>query len=312
MVEESDSDLVLEAHHAAWSTGWPRGELEKSLAHTAAGINLYRREVHHTLANVYAGHDPGVCCRYSHGLVSWLLGFPDRAAERAEEALALARELKHPLTRGVALAFASFVCQFRREPKRVREFGRQTFAHCTEHGFRFYAPQGVVLEGWALAAEGQIPDGIEQVREGLASLRAMGAYARRSYFLGLLGEVSLCAGECDKGLEAISEGLDLVRTNGERWWQAELHRLQGELLLTHRANSQTRACSCFERALDISRQQKARSLELRAAMSLARLWRDQGKRAEARDLLAPIYGWFTEGFDTADLMDARELLEELA
>ena len=140
----------------------------------------------------------------------------------------------------------------------------------------------------------------------------MGAYARRSYFLGLLAEVSLCAGECEKGLEAISEGLDLVRTNGERWWQAELHRLQGELLLTHRANSQTRACSCFERALDISRQQKARSLELRAAMSLARLWRDQGRRAAAHDVLAPIYGWFTEGFDTADLKDAKALLDEVA
>ena len=310
--EESDSDLVLEAHHAAWSTGWPRGELEKSLAHTAAGINLYRREAHHPLANVYAGHDPGVCCRYSHGLVSWLLGFPDRAAERVEEALALARELKHPLTRAVALAFASFVRQFRREPKSVREFGRQTFTHCTEHGFRFYAPQGVVLEGWALAAEGQIHDGIEQVREGLASLRAMGAYARRSYFLGLLAEVSLCAGECEKGLEAISEGLALVRTNGERWWQAEPHRLQGELLLAHTANGQTQACSCFERALDISRQQKARSLELRAATSLARLRAKQSKRAEARDLLAPVYGWFTEGYDTADLKDAKALLDELA
>ena len=119
----------------------PRGEFKKSLAHMAAGINLYRREAHHILANIYAWHDPGVCCRYSHGLVSWLLGFPDRAAERAEEgARPLARELKHPLTRAVALAFASFVRQFRREPKIVREFGRQTFTHCTEHGFRFYAP----------------------------------------------------------------------------------------------------------------------------------------------------------------------------
>jgi predicted ATPase len=252
-----------------------------------------------------------VCCRYSQGLVSWLLGFPDRATERVEEALALAGQLKHPLTRAVALAFASFVCQFRREPKSVRQFGRQTFTHCTEHGFRFYAPQGVVLEGWALAAEGQTHKGIEQVREGLASLRAMGADVRRSYFLGLLAEVSLCAGESEKGLEAVTEGLDLVRTNGERWWQAELHRLRGELLLTHVAKGQTQASSCFERALDISRHQKAKSLELRAAMSLARLWRDEGKRAEARDLLGPIYGWFTEGFDTPDLRDAKALLDEL-
>jgi class 3 adenylate cyclase len=151
--EESDSDLVLEAHHAGWTTGWPRGELEKSLDHAAAGIELYVPEAHHALANVYAGHDPGVCARYSHGLVSWLLGFPDRAAERVDEALALARELQHPFTFAAALTFASFVRQFRGEPTRVRELGRQTVAHSTEQGFRFFVPQGLILEGWALATE---------------------------------------------------------------------------------------------------------------------------------------------------------------
>jgi predicted ATPase len=189
--------------------------------------------------------------------------------------------------------------------------GRRTFAHCTEQGFHFYVPQGLILEGWALAAEGLVQEGAQQMREGLASLRAMGADARRSYFLGLLAEVCLCADQYDAGLEAVSEGLDLVRTNGECWWQAELHRLQGELLLTRAGNDQTRACSCFARALDLSRQQKAKSLELRAATSLARLWAEQGRRAQARDLLAPVYGWFTEGFETADLKDAKALLDEL-
>jgi class 3 adenylate cyclase/predicted ATPase len=309
--EEDDSALALEAHHAAWTTGWPRGELEKSLAHAAAGIDLYSRERHHTLANVYAGHDPGVCARCSHGLVCWLLGFPDRAAERVEEALALARDLQHPFTLALTLALGSIVRQFRQEPEQVRELGRQTFAHCTEQGFGFHGPQGLILEGWALAALGQIHKGVEQMRQGLASLRAVGADARRSYFLGLLAEVCLRVGQRDAGLDALSEALDLVESNGEHWWQAELHRLQGELLLTGAGNGEARACSCFERALDVSRQQKARSLELRAATSLARLWAKQGKHDQARDLLAPVYDWFTEGFETADLKTAKALLDEL-
>ncbi|HEX5796640.1 MAG TPA: hypothetical protein VFY19_12430, partial [Geminicoccaceae bacterium] len=165
--------------------------------------------------------------------------------------------------------------------------------------------------GWDLAAEGRIQEGMEQVRDGLAALRAIGADVRRSYFLGLLAEVCLWAGQYDSGLDAVSEALDLVETHGERWWEAELCRLQGELLLAHPGDGQSRARSCFERALDISRQQKAKSLELRAATSLARLWRGQGNRAEAHDLLAPTYGWFTEGFETPDLEDAKALLDEL-
>jgi predicted ATPase len=254
--EERDNALVLEAHHAGWSTGWPRGELEMSIAHAAAGIDLYVPETHHALANVYVGHDPGVCARYTHGIASWLLGFPDRAAQKIEEALALALKLKHPFTRAVALNFASQVRQFRREPEPVRELGPQTFALCTEQGFDFHGPQGLVLEGWALAAQGQIEEGIEQMRQGLAFLRAVGADARRSYYLGLLTEVCLWAGQHDAGLEAVSEALDLVETHGERWWQAELHRLQGEFLLARNGNGQAQACSCFEHALDISRQQK--------------------------------------------------------
>jgi len=313
MVEgESDSDLVLEAHHAAWTTGWPRGELEKSLDHAAAGIRLYSPEAHHRLANVYAGHDPGVCARFSHGVVSWLLGVPDRAAERVEEALALAHELQHPLTLAVTLAFSSLVHQFRRESKRVSELSRQVLAHSTEQNFPVFVQHGLILEGWALAAEGQLQQGIRQTREGLASLRAMGADVRRSYYLGLLAQVCLWASQHDAGLEALSEASDLVETNGERWWHAELHRLRGELLLARNGNDQAQACSCFERALDISRQQEAKSLELRAAASLARFWADQGERARAQALLAPVYGWFTEGFDTADLKEARTLLDELA
>jgi class 3 adenylate cyclase/predicted ATPase len=313
MVEgESDSGLVLEAHHAGWSAGWPRGELEDALAHAAVGIDLYVPETHHALANVYGGHDPGICARYTHGIVSWLLGFPDEAAQGVEDALALAREFQHPLTLAVALTFACHVRQFRRETKSVGELGRQNFAYSTEQGFRVYAPQSSALEGWALAAEGRIQEGMEQVRAGLGSLRAIGADVRRSYFLGLRAEVCLWAGQHDAGLEAVSEALNLVETHGERWWEAELYRLQGELLLTSAGNGEARACARFERALDISRQQKAKSLELRAATSLARLRAKQGKRAQAHDLLAPIYDWFTEGFDTADLKAAKALLDELA
>jgi predicted ATPase len=171
---------------------------------------------------------------------------------------------------------------------------------------------GTVLQGWALARQGAGTEGIARLRKGLAAYRATGAEAFSTYYLALLAETHLQGGETEDGLSVVAEALSLVNRNEERWWEAELHRLKGMLVLQEMAPDERQAEICFQHALGVARRQHAKSWELRAAMSMARLWRDQGKREEARELLAPIYGWFTEGFDTLDLKEAKALLDELA
>jgi predicted ATPase len=184
-------------------------------------------------------------------------------------------------------------------------------AFATEGAFPLWYAMGTCLYGWALAMQGQGAEGLTQLRQGLDAYRATGAEIQRPHFLSMLAEVHRSLGQPEAGLTALSEALTLVEKTGERYYEAELHRLQGELLLQQAAPEVSHAEACFQQSLDIARRQQAKSLELRAAMSLSRLWQQQGQQAEAYDLLAPIYGWFTEGFGTADLQEAKTLLEEL-
>ena len=167
------------------------------------------------------------------------------------------------------------------------------------------------MRGWALAMQGQREEGRAQVHRGNAAFRAIGAALQVPYFCTLLAEVCDHLGHTEEGLQALAEAHTLVEQHEERYWEAEVYRLRGVLLLRQPGTPQAEAEAWLQRALDVARRQEAKSLELRAAMSLARLWQQQGKRAEAYELLAPIYGWFTEGFDTADLQEAKTLLEEL-
>jgi len=184
-------------------------------------------------------------------------------------------------------------------------------AIATAQGFPVQMANTTPLQGWALAACGRGAEGIMQIQQGLAASQAIGTVRDRPYHLALFAEVSAQVGQTTEGLEALAEALVTLPKSGARWWEAELYRLRGELLLRHAVAQPGEAEACFQQALDIARRQQAKSLELRAAMSLSRLWQQQGKRDEARELLAPIYGWFTEGFDTADLQEAKALLEEL-
>jgi predicted ATPase len=205
--------------------------------------------------------------------------------------------------------------QFRREPQAVYEQAETAIALCTEQGFAYYLAWGTTMQGWARVAQGQDEAGLVQMRRGLAALRATGAALRLPYYLALLAEACGQTGQAAEGLALLAEALALVDTTGERWWEAELQRLQGELLLHAECgvqNAELVAEESFQQALAVARRQYARSLELRAAMSLSRLWQRQGKRIEAHQLLAEIYNWFTEGFDTADLQEAKALLEALA
>ena len=248
----------------------------------------------------------------------WFTGAIDQSLARSQEALALARELGHPFHLTNARYWAAQLSQYRRERSRTRELAEAVIATSAEEGFAQQKAQGVFLRGWALAEPGGDGTGWAQMREGFAAWEATGAGVLRPYYLALLAEVAAQADDVDDGLRLIDEALVAVQQSGERSWQAEVHRIHGELLLRQvgdEAMTSTAAEAaevCFQQALAIARDQQARSLELRAAMSLGRQWDRVGMRTKANELLAPICGWFTEGADTVDLREARALLEAWA
>ena len=220
--------------------------------------------------------------------------------------------MAHPFILSFALCCAAAFYQYRREWQTVQEHAEAVIHLTTEQGFPYLMAYGSILRAWALAYQGQVKEGIELLHQGLRAFRATGAEIFRPYFLALLAETHGILGEPEAGLTALAEALTLADTTGERWYEAELHRLQGELILLQpSSDNQADVENCFHQAIVVAQNQQAKSWELRAATSLARLWQSQGKRQEAYDLLAPVYNWFTEGFDTADLKDAKALLEEL-
>jgi predicted ATPase len=308
---ETDTELVLQAHHATWSSSWPQGLLCEAHRHAEAGLRIYEPDRHHAATSFFGGHDAGVCCRQVLGLTGLLMGYPDQAVKAVEEAVDLARRLKHPFTLAIVLAFASFVHQLRKEALRVRELTQTGMDVCTEQSIPAYLAVGRILNAWAMRTLDGSLDVEPEVRNGLEILSRLGSHVRRPYYLGLYAENCLCHARLTEGLAAVDEAMALAETGGERWYQAELYRVRGVLLLHQDRANQAMAEANFGQAMATARGQQARWLELRAATSLARLWADQAKRKKAHDLLAPVYGWFTEGFDTADLKDAKALLDSL-
>jgi len=206
---------------------------------------------------------------------------------------------------------AATLRQFRREVCAAQEHTEAALRLAIDQGFPFWTAFSTMLRGWALAQQRQMQEGIKQLQLGLKAYRATGAEVRRQHFLALLAEAHGTLGEPEAGLMVLGEALTFTDTTGTRWYEPELYRLKGALLLQQSADNQTEAEHCFHQALEITRNQQAKSFELRTATSLARLWQQQGKRQEAHALLASVYGWFTEGFDTADLKDAKALLAVL-
>jgi len=248
---------------------------------------------------------------------------------RQREALTLAHELSDPFSLAVALGTAAVLHQLRREGHLARERAEALITLSTEQGIPFWGAIGTIQCGWARAEQGQIEEGITQIRQGLIAYQATGAELWRPHFLALLAEAYGKAGQAEEGLSALAEALALVDKTGERLCEAELYRLRGGLTLARSAvrspapevtnspesrvqSPESEAEECFVTAIEISRQQQAKSLELRATTSLAHLWQQQGKTAEAHQMLSEVYNWFTEGFDTADLKDAKALLDELS
>jgi predicted ATPase len=322
-----DPSFLLEAHHARWDTLAWLGELVAARAHMEQGAALYDPQKHRSHAVLYE-EDPEVCRLAVEALALWYLGYPDQALGSIHNALSLAREIAHPYSLAMALALAAWLYQCRRETQRTHESAEATITLSTGQGFPFWAAWGTILRGWVLTEQGQGEEGLAQIRRGLPLYQATGAEAFQPYFLALLAEVYGKVGQAQDGLTILAEALARVDRTGERLHAAELYRLKGTLTLqfdvqnpksqftalqplTPNPQADAEAEECFWKAIEIARKQQAKSLELRAAMSLSRLWQRQGKRHDARDLLASIYGWFTEGFDTADLQEAKALLDEL-
>ena len=239
----------------------------------------------------------------------WLLGYPDQALRKSQDALALAQKLSHPYSLAFALYYSAWLHQHRGERQAVQERIEATVMLATQQGFARWVSQGAVLQGWVLAQQGKAEEGILRMRQS-ATLTARGV-RERSHYAALVAEACGKEGQTEEGLRVVSEELSTVQQAGEGYYEAELLRIKGELLLRQAAPAEQDAETCFQRALEAARGQSAKSLELRAAMSLSRLWHRQGKKEEARKLLAEIYNWFAEGFDTADLKAAQAMLEEL-
>jgi predicted ATPase len=307
-----DPAQLLQAREALVVTFLHLGDPGAARDHMEQAMALYDPGRHGSLTDLY-GQDPGVTCLACGAVALWLLGYPDQGIQRSREAVALGRELRHPNTLGLALYFDAILRQYRREAPAVRESAEAASAIAAEHGISLWQAVGLVMCGWAMAAHDRADSSLAQIRQGQADWAATGGESHRPYHLALLAEALGGAEQFEEGLAVLTEALVLLNRTGEGFHGAELHRLRGEFLLRQGATEGVcrEAEACFLRALTIAQRQRARSLELRAAMSLARLYQKQGRPAEARPTLAECYGWFTEGFDTPDLQGARALLQQL-
>jgi class 3 adenylate cyclase/predicted ATPase len=306
---QQEPTLLLEAHRALGTSFLFVGELATSWTHLERGLALYEAQQHRTLT-LRPGGDAGMACFVYTAWILWLRGYPDQALERIRAALTLAQQCQHPFCLAFTRIWAAEIYQCRREFQAVsmQAAASMTLAHQQE--FPLLMAMATVFQGWVLAEQGCADEGIEQIRRGIAAFRATGAELLRPHFLGLLAE-AYGRSKRTEGLEALDEALALVDRTGERLHESEFYRLKGQLLLARSMDHYPEAEACFQHALAIARRYQAKSLELRVAVHLSRLWQQHGKHDQARRLLGEAYGWFTEGFDTGDLKEAKALLDDV-
>jgi predicted ATPase/class 3 adenylate cyclase len=299
----------LEAHEALGTALFFLADYAAAQTHLIQGIALIDPTLQRARA-LHLGAAPGVWCLAVAALTQWCLGFPTQAIYRSQEALALAQALDHPPSLALAQLFAAFLHHHRREAPALQTQAEALLTLATLQGFPLYVGYGKCYRGWALAVQGQDEVGLAQMHQGLAAVLTTGQMLSRPLCLVLLAEAAGHVGQVEEGVRLLTEALAAFETTGRGDMLAEAYRLQGELLLRQAVPDAAQAEASFQRALAIACRQQAKSWELRAAVSLGRLWQEQGKRDKVRALLAPIYGWFTEGFDTADLREAKALLDE--
>jgi predicted ATPase len=308
---QPSSGLLLVAHRALALSLICSGDYPAALTHFETAASLHRPDEHRDLAFRY-GQDIGVGAFVQLSWALWHSGYPDQSTRAIDQALAYSRQMGHARALTHTFWFAGMAAFFARDVATACTYGNDCVVLASEHGFPLWAANGRVLQGWADAQRGEATTGIARIRDGMAAAEATGARVYTPLFLTLLAEALALAGKIEEGLAALDDALAKAAVSGARGWNPEIHRLRGELTGRLPYPDPAEAEDSFRTALAIAREQGTRGYELRAVTSLARLWREQGRRGEARELLAPLYGWFTEGFDTADLKDAAKLLSELA
>ncbi len=304
-----DGTLILAAHHATWAADFTRGDLAAVEEHIDQGLAIYDYDLHHEIMERYS-HDPGMCA-YFHGSINeWLMGQPDKAHRTALTGRAMAEKM--PPSGQLYLEIGTaFVAYLRGEYGNALEMGGAIERQAEKIGHKLTEAYGLLAQAAAHTGQGRVHQGLAVAHEALETSSLVRAYSWHTFFLAELLAACLAAGEVDEGLRAVLDELAEHEVTGQRVFESELRRLYGELILADGSSATAQAEKEFLLAIDIARKQSARSLELRAVMSLARLWQKQGRAGEARARLSEIYGWFTEGFDTADLVAARKLLDEL-
>jgi predicted ATPase len=310
--ERHDLALMLQSHQASAVTTLCQGEPAATRDHMERCEALYDPRLHQAHAILF-GQDTGVACKAFGAVALWQLGYPDRAARKSREAVGLAQQLSQPSSEALAFHFSGMMYQCRRDPLAVLACVDRSLAISAEQGFSFWRAGGTVLRGWALSECGSNTEGLAVLRQGLAAWLATESVTYQTYYLALLAEVLTKLGQIEEGLKVVGEALVLAEQTGELFFQAELYRLQADILArsTH-VDGPTRAEACFRQAMDVASGQKARSLHLRAVLGLSRLYQQQGRPGEARLLLAGAYDAFSEGFDTRDLREAKALLAQVS
>ncbi len=310
--ELGETEYLIEAHIAFGTTSIYLGELKATREHLEELVSLYDPERHAGLAFRYGGFDPGVLCLGYGAWTLWLLGEVDQAKACADRAQALSRRLNNAYTLARCQYYDALLRQFVGDWQAVRARAEEAIELATEQGIAMVRAVGTIMLGWVRLREGQKAEGSRQIHKGVDAYRATGASFQLPHFLVPVAEAARIRGRPEEGLDVLADAMAIVENTGERYLEAELHRLQGELLLARSPGDHGPAEGVFQKALSVARAQQAKSLELRAATSLARLWQVQGKTTAARDLLAPVYQSFSEGFDTPDLKSANALLDELS
>ena len=305
-----DPGFLLQAHHAAFGQTKTAGDLAAAQRHAEAVLALYRPELHAEHALVYGGHDPGSCARVGVALTLLLRGFPDQSRRQSERALALARELPHLPSLAHALQNVAELHNLRREPAATAALAADLLPLAAQHGSAVGTANATMLRGWARVMLGRSAEGLDDLREGLRLWRETGSRLFVPYRLGIVADALAAAGRREEALGLLDEAVEATELIGERWFEAELHRLKGEVLRSLPGDRRDEADVCFRQALAVAQGQGARFLELRTLVSLARIRCDNGRPDEARALLAPVCARFSEGFDTPDLQEAKALLDE--
>jgi predicted ATPase len=306
----NDREIHLVSNRAMGTCLCHLGECALSVEYLERALSYYRPKTHNTLASV-AGYDARVSALNWLAIDLFVLGQPDQAASRIRESLAWSRQLRHPHSLCFSLGLAAILSLLRRTDHGVMELLTELDAVSTEQRFPYWLATAQIIHGHMLSEDGNAAKGLKLIQKGLSGFKAIGSAWMQTYFFALLAQSFEQAGQANKALTILTTALETTQRTGECWYVSELHRARGEWFLAHSCEELANVELCFASALAIAKQHNAKMWELRAATSLARLWRDQGKRTEARDLLAPVYNWFTEGLDTPVLTEAKGLLESL-